>query len=211
MSDNSEDILSRLREIRKSMGLSQKEFGERIGMALTSYASIEQGRNSVNERFRKLISHEYGVNLQYLDTGKGTRFLHDIDPHVTDDPLEISPKSYYPGKPLPDSLFLHQENKRRIGEQINEQLLAIQEPRIKFFPSLKKGDPQLLQNVGEASDTNKVPVEYSNENCIRCIDNEKFIQRLESHIRTLEDVIEQKNRIIDYFLLKDGYKPENSK
>lgn len=68
------NITGRLKAIRLALGLNQKEFGERMGMALTTWASIEQGRNSLNERARLLLEKIYYVNPEFIDTGEGPIF-----------------------------------------------------------------------------------------------------------------------------------------
>ncbi len=69
------NITGRLKAIRLTLGLNQKEFGERMGMALTTWASIEQGRNSLNERARLLLEKIYLVNPDFVNTGEGPMFL----------------------------------------------------------------------------------------------------------------------------------------
>lgn len=100
------NITNRLKAIRLALGLNQKEFGEQIGMALTTWASIEQGRNSLNERARLLLEKIYFVNPEYLDDGEGPMFLRqvrnenqDIFPErafsrnkMFEDPSDVSPK-----------------------------------------------------------------------------------------------------------------------
>lgn len=61
-------------ELRKALGLSQEQFGKRLGLTKMSISSIENGKRSLNERNRKAIIHEYHVNPTWLDTGEGDMF-----------------------------------------------------------------------------------------------------------------------------------------
>ena len=45
----------RIKEIRKSVGLSQKEFGERIGVSDTAISKIEHGERNPSKQTIKLI------------------------------------------------------------------------------------------------------------------------------------------------------------
>ncbi len=211
MSNNTEEILERLREIRKSLGLSQKEFGERIGMALTSYASIEQGRNSLNERFRKLISHEFGINLNYLDTGEGPVFYDGFEEYLHRRISKSEPFPLATGKSFDSLFFLKDKNQRNIDQRHKlSSKKAIAEERPDFLMNLTSSG--LLQEPPEpiiAESKNEIK-SHSPGICERCYEKQKLISSLESHISTLEEQLEQKNRIIEYFLTRDGFMDQSS-
>ncbi len=65
---------TRLKELRKNLGLTQKEFGEKMGMQQQAIAMIENGRRSLNERQIKAICAVYGANENWIKTGEGEMF-----------------------------------------------------------------------------------------------------------------------------------------
>jgi transcriptional regulator with XRE-family HTH domain len=67
-------ILDRIRLIRKKIGLKQGEFADRIGLTQTSMSMIEAGKSSLTDKNIKLICATFGVNEDWLRTGKGTMF-----------------------------------------------------------------------------------------------------------------------------------------
>lgn len=68
------EINDRIRKLRKTLNLTQKEFGERIGLKSNSIALIEGGRNTSDQTIFA-ICREFGVNEQWLRTGEGEMFL----------------------------------------------------------------------------------------------------------------------------------------
>lgn len=66
----------RIKKIRKSLDLTQAEFGRRIGMKQNTIALIEGGRNTSNQTIFA-ICREFRVNEAWLRTGKGEMFLPD--------------------------------------------------------------------------------------------------------------------------------------
>lgn len=68
-------INNRLRELRKVLGLTQKEFANSIGIKQTSYSDIENLRRELTERNKNLICKAFNVNPQWLETGIGEMFV----------------------------------------------------------------------------------------------------------------------------------------
>lgn len=66
---------TRIKEIRTMKGLTLDKFGESIGMKKSALSLIESGKNAVTERTIKSICLTYGVNEEWLRTGKGEMFL----------------------------------------------------------------------------------------------------------------------------------------
>lgn len=62
---------NRIKELRKSLGLNQTEFGEKLGVAQTTIAGYENGSRDVSDAIIKSICREYGVNETWLRTGAG--------------------------------------------------------------------------------------------------------------------------------------------
>jgi transcriptional regulator with XRE-family HTH domain len=70
-------LSDRLRELRKKLNLTQKEFGEKIDIKTSSYSDIENGRRNLTERNMTSICREFNVNEQWLRTGEGEMFVED--------------------------------------------------------------------------------------------------------------------------------------
>ncbi len=65
----------KVKELRKHLNLTQKEFGERIGLKPNSISDIENGKNSLTDIVLKSICKEFNVNKDWLKTGKGEMFV----------------------------------------------------------------------------------------------------------------------------------------
>lgn len=62
---------NRIKELRKSLGLNQTEFGEKLCIAQTTIAGYENGTRSPSDAIIKSICREFGVNETWLRTGAG--------------------------------------------------------------------------------------------------------------------------------------------
>jgi len=67
-------ILDRIRLIRKSLGVKQSEFAQRIGLTQTSMSMIEKGRATLTEKNIKLICATFAIDEDWLRTGNGEMF-----------------------------------------------------------------------------------------------------------------------------------------
>ena len=63
-----------LADRRKELGLTQRQFGERIGVQRGTVTNYEIGRNIPTETVRLMICREYGVKREWLETGIGEMF-----------------------------------------------------------------------------------------------------------------------------------------
>lgn len=66
---------NRIRELRNVLGLTQKEFGERIGVKPNTIGTYEIGRNEPIDAVISLICREFDVNEYWLRTGEGEMFI----------------------------------------------------------------------------------------------------------------------------------------
>ncbi len=64
----------RIRKLRKALDLTQKQFGERIGMKSNTIATYEMGRATPSDPAINNICKEFGVNEEWLKTGHGEMF-----------------------------------------------------------------------------------------------------------------------------------------
>jgi len=84
-----EKTQDRLIKIRESLGLTQKEFCKGIYVSQTYYSNIENGNKKINDRVIALITSQYGVNKEYLLTGKGEIFSENLPDIHLNQLLEI--------------------------------------------------------------------------------------------------------------------------
>lgn len=64
----------RVKEIRKSLGLTLEKFGEKLGVGKTAISNIEKGNRNLTEQMTISICREYNVNYDYLIRGEGDMF-----------------------------------------------------------------------------------------------------------------------------------------
>lgn len=67
----------RIKELRKTLGLTLEEFGKKIGLKKNSISQLEHGKNSVTEQVFISICREFNVNEEWLRTGQGEMF-HEL-------------------------------------------------------------------------------------------------------------------------------------
>lgn len=61
----------RIYEVRRSVSLSMRAFGERIGISGPSVARIESGENNPSEQTIRAICSEFSINRDWLVDGIG--------------------------------------------------------------------------------------------------------------------------------------------
>jgi len=64
-----EQLGSRIQELRKKTGLSQEKFAFQIGMDRTYFASVEAGKRNIAVRNIKKIADGLGVSISELFEG----------------------------------------------------------------------------------------------------------------------------------------------
>ena len=64
----------RIKELRKTLGLSQEAFAERLGLKGSAVSHLESGRRNVTTQNINAICREFGVNEEWLRTGSGDMF-----------------------------------------------------------------------------------------------------------------------------------------
>lgn len=68
----------RLKELRKCVHLTQKEFADKLGIKRGAIANYEVGRNEPIDAVVSLICKEFNVNEEWFRTGNGEMF-NEID------------------------------------------------------------------------------------------------------------------------------------
>ncbi len=65
---------SRIKTVREALKLSQREFGEKLGVSRDVISNLEYGRVQPKELFINHICDLFGVNGQWLQSGEGPMF-----------------------------------------------------------------------------------------------------------------------------------------
>ena len=65
----------RIRELRKSLNLTMKKFGQRIGISEGAVSNIEKGNRNVTEQMFKSVCREFNVSEEWLRNGTGSMFV----------------------------------------------------------------------------------------------------------------------------------------
>lgn len=73
------DINQRLQKLRKALGLSQRELGERIGLKHGAISWLEKSGRTVSDRNIQLICDTFSVNEHWFRTGEGEMFVETDD------------------------------------------------------------------------------------------------------------------------------------
>lgn len=64
----------RIKELRKSLGLTQLEFGEQVGVKANTIGNYEIGLRTPSDAVIRAICREFNVNEDWLRTGDGEMF-----------------------------------------------------------------------------------------------------------------------------------------
>ena len=78
-----ESIRQRIKQIRETLELSQRNFSMILSLSHSYIAGIESGALKVNARLIKLIVSEFGINETWLVTGEGEMFNQNPDEKIT--------------------------------------------------------------------------------------------------------------------------------
>lgn len=68
-------INERVKAVRNALGLTQKEFGQKLTLAQTYLSQIEKGDRDATEKIQKLICLTFNVSESWLQTGTGEMFI----------------------------------------------------------------------------------------------------------------------------------------
>ncbi len=65
---------ARIRLVRESLHLSQREFGEKLGVSRDVISNIEYGRVQPKRLLLQHMCQQYKVNERWLESGEGSMF-----------------------------------------------------------------------------------------------------------------------------------------
>lgn len=141
----------RVREVRKSFGLTLEKFGDRIGLKKNSVSQIENGKNELTDGNTLAICREYNVSEEWLRAGNGEMFIKpdtfSLDEFAkargaTELELEIM-KAYFELDPdIRKAVIEHFKTKLRTAVDANPALLIPDSPAEleKLYPPVSTGE-----------------------------------------------------------------------
>lgn len=65
----------RIKQLRKTLGLTLEKFGAKLGVSKTAINKIESGTNNITDQMFKAICREYNVEPLWLMEGIGPMFI----------------------------------------------------------------------------------------------------------------------------------------
>lgn len=74
--NNSNSIGSRIKRIRKSLGMSQEEFAKPLGLTKAAISTYENDQRVPSSSTMNCISYCYNINIEYLKNGKGYMYTN---------------------------------------------------------------------------------------------------------------------------------------
>lgn len=122
---------NRIRELRKELGLTQSEFGSRLGVKGNTVTGYESGTRVPSDAIIFSICREFDVNEDWLRTGSGDMFITktrsqeivDFMSELMDDPDDSFKRRFI------ESVAQLSEEEWKVIEQIIDCLLAEQKER----------------------------------------------------------------------------------
>lgn len=65
----------RIKELRKSLGITQQDFADKLGLKRNTIATYEIGKAVPSDRVVSDLCNKYNVNEEWLRTGEGEMFV----------------------------------------------------------------------------------------------------------------------------------------
>lgn len=63
-----------IKKLREALGFTQQKFAERIGIKQATLSMAESGKSNISRQALLSISREFGVRLEWLETGEGEMY-----------------------------------------------------------------------------------------------------------------------------------------
>lgn len=83
-------LSDRVKTVREALHLSQREFGEKLGVSRDVISNMEYGRATPKELFLRHMCGICNVNEQWIQTGEGEMFQNNpIEYRKADEALKI--------------------------------------------------------------------------------------------------------------------------
>jgi transcriptional regulator with XRE-family HTH domain len=114
-------VPQRIKEVRKTLKLSQEAFGEKLGVKRDVIANIELERAPVKDLVIRMICRTFNVNPLWLESGEGEMFL-DLPDVMLDDlaiEFDLSPSEK---NIVTNYLRMSPEDRRKVSELLRKLL-----------------------------------------------------------------------------------------
>lgn len=154
---------SRVKLIRKALGLTQEQLAQRLGIGKTALSMIETGKTGLSSRNKNILIQELNVNPEWIDDGLGAMFnaepnLTNAFMHRTDNSLPLQSVPLYSIEGTAGLVPLFNEKESRIPvNYIHIPNLpkcdgAIYVVGDSMYPLLKSGDIVLYKQLHDIED-----------------------------------------------------------
>lgn len=111
---------NRIRELRRSLGLTQKAFAEKTAMVQTTVSAVEKGTRALTRQQILTICAVFSVSEVWLRTGEGDMFVSS--PPAASMREEIAAAfADFLGKVPDDAIFAFFSNAARVCERENRE------------------------------------------------------------------------------------------
>lgn len=80
-------INSRLKEVRKHLGLNQKEMAEMLTVKQSYYSEVENGKRNVTGKLVEILNKEKSISSDWMYTGKGDKYT-GVSTGISEDNVE---------------------------------------------------------------------------------------------------------------------------
>lgn len=153
---------SRLRLVRKELGLTQGALAQKLGIGKSALSMIETGKTGLSERNKNILVQELNLNPDWLETGRGemfnaqpdfTSFLRRTDNTL---PLQSVPLYSIEGTAGLVPLFADNNSNKPINYIHIPNLPkcdgAIYVAGDSMYPLLKSGDIVLYKQLSDLND-----------------------------------------------------------
>lgn len=130
----------RIKTLRKMLGLTQREFGERIGIKPNTVATYEIGRNEPIDAVVSLICREFNVNETWLRTGEGEMFIQRTSADELTAAVErlLTGESAEFKRRLVIALSALKEEHWLLLEQKLKEIVGVQEPPVRSDADIER-------------------------------------------------------------------------
>lgn len=125
-----DQLSSRIAKVRAHAGLSKTEFGNRIGVGISSVTRLEDGQNNPSERTIKVICSEFGVNYDWLKYGTGPIYSN-LPESLMDELQDEYNLSSLDRRIVEEFIKLPEEHRQLFREYLHRVFLADEESKEK--------------------------------------------------------------------------------
>ena len=154
----------RIRELRIMLGLSQEDFGAKIGLkSKASVSKIEKGVNGTTDQTIKSICREFGVDEAWLRTGTGEPF-HKKESNIIQF-SKVHPEMTDSDRAIMEAYFELPQQQREAFFQYCMNVAAAYQRNMgkKNTAAARSGDRVDVTTVSEIEENDALPPEFSGD------------------------------------------------